>query len=820
MRLTSYDRLRRRAASEDGFTMLFALLALFVGSLLVAAAFTSANGDIKLTKKANLQTRAYYAAVAGVERYQVALSANPNYWIECPKTAASTTVVGTTDEKYTYKTLGSASSPSGCTASKQTTILETSGNANGTFRVLSTGTAGSGVTEVKRQIVATFAHPGFTKYVYESNYELEDPANFEPEPTECEHYYHYRLTHENSEHEKLTEACPPIEFAPEDEVKGPMHTNDASAVCSEGGNAPTFGRNSEDSIEMVEGHYAYPGGSCGNSPDIVGKYTEKGSTLLPPETDAELLETAGYKFKGRTVIKLKTGTPNTMEVTNATEGTTTKVFPTNGVVYVQNATSGCGLKYTPFDTDTENDTGCGNVYVSGEYSESLTIASSNDVIINGDVTTTGGGEGGEPTGGATLGLIAENFVRLYHPVKRGYETKNKEPETEPPISGKCVSLVETSGRVVRTTGVTQLTGSELSTITNGSAVEGPAGLLSPGTTISENKASEKKFRLSAAAKPNVQEVSGKITRSSEVTELATTTGLEIGDEVEAASGLLEANTTISEVKASEKKIKLSSAAKAPLAKTLNGKITNTSTEVTNITSTTGLLVGEEVEAPSTTQIPSGTTITQIVSGSAIKLSAAAKKSETISLKYYGQMTTLKTYGETVAFKVYVPTGFLLNAALGFCHKVEGTPYNEYRESENLYIVKCESRSEYTSNGFCEYTENTSKSCTSKATNLKPSEDPNKWGYLENPKIDAAILSTKHSFIVDNWKCGKSLGKLTVWGSIAQFWRGPVGTGASGYIKNYNYDERLATEQPPSFLSPSSTSWSLSRETAPPTGFTG
>jgi hypothetical protein len=103
------------------------------------------------------------------------------------------------------------------------------------------------------------------------------------------------------------------------------------------------------------------------------------------------------------------------------------------------------------------------------------------------------------------------------------------------------------------------------------------------------------------------------------------------------------------------------------------------------------------------------------------------------------------------------------------------------------------------------------------------EDPNKWGDLENPTIDAAILSTKHSWIVDNWKCGEPLGKLTVWGSIAQFWRGPVGTGGgtgSGYIKNYTYDERLAAQQPPSFLSPTDTTWSLSRETAPPAKFEG
>ena len=51
--------------------------------------------------------------------------------------------------------------------------------------------------------------------------------------------------------------------------------------------------------------------------------------------------------------------------------------------------------------------------------------------------------------------------------------------------------------------------------------------------------------------------------------------------------------------------------------------------------------------------------------------------------------------------------------------------------------------------------------------------------------------------------------------------GPVGTGGCnrhGYIKNYKYDERLKYDQPPDFLTPSSTELKLARVTAPPNGF--
>ena len=746
----SRGRARQIAAGDDGFTLIFALVALLISGLLVASAFTAASGDIRLSRNFTLQTKAYYAAQAGVQRYQHELSSNPNYWVQCgsigkEKEGERIAVPATTDESYYVKTLGSAGH-SVCEKEKQLTTLETTGAAKGTFRILAMGFAGSGKSTVKRMIVATFAHPGFTKYVYDSNYEVEDPSNFEPEPTVCEHYYKYRVEH------KLTGICPPIQFAPTDRVKGPMHTNDATAICGTGSSSPMFGRNAEDPIEMNGGHYAASG--CNNTPNIVGKYSETAGSLLPPETDAELLETAGLKFSGRTELTLVAGSPNTIIATivnskKEKETLPAKTFPTNGVVYVENSGSGCGIaKYSPFGSDTEHDTGCGNVYVHGEYTESLTIASADDVIVNGNLTTTSE-EGGAPTGGATLGLIAQNFVRVYHPVKKGYTTVNVQPATAPAINGKCANMKELGTRIHGTTELSEITTTGLS---SGNEVEGTvAGQIGEEATIAEVKpAAENKLILNEATTPKARELGATIkSASTEVTGVTTTT-LAVGDEVAGTvAGQLEAGTVISEIKASENKI---------------------------------------------------------------KLSKAAKRSETTKLKFYGEATKVK---------VYVPTGYAYNAKLDNCHKVE-SGYDKFIEAENRYVKNCESESSYISNAYCEY-ENTAENCANKASNLTAAEDPNGWGALKEPVIDAAILSTKHSWIVDNYECGASLGKLTVWGSIAQFWRGPVGTSGgsgTGYIKNYNYDDRLAAQQPPNFLSPSSTSWKLSRETAPPTGFTG
>lgn len=74
------------------------------------------------------------------------------------------------------------------------------------------------------------------------------------------------------------------------------------------------------------------------------------------------------------------------------------------------------------------------------------------------------------------------------------------------------------------------------------------------------------------------------------------------------------------------------------------------------------------------------------------------------------------------------------------------------------------------------------------------------------KIDAAILSVAHTFMVQNYNKGGDRGTLTVNGAIAQKFRGTVGTGSvsTGYRKSYNYDERFRYVAPPKFLSPVTT----------------
>lgn len=87
------------------------------------------------------------------------------------------------------------------------------------------------------------------------------------------------------------------------------------------------------------------------------------------------------------------------------------------------------------------------------------------------------------------------------------------------------------------------------------------------------------------------------------------------------------------------------------------------------------------------------------------------------------------------------------------------------------------------------------------------------GAQEVHNISAAILSVRHSFLVQSWDSGAALNsggqKLNVTGSISQKFRGPVGTSTpNGYLKNYVYDPRLLNIPPPYFLQPEEAPWQV------------
>jgi Tfp pilus assembly protein PilE len=405
---------KRLHSDERGFTLIVTMITLLIAGILVAAALGAANGDTRLVRNDLDQKKAYYAAQAGVSDYEFHLNQDVNYWSYCtnvPSPSAvnqigSTTnrrsVPGSTDETYAIELLPATGQSSCNTASPGTSMIESSGTAIGTFRIRSTGYSGN----VQRSLVATFRRASFVDYIYYTVYETLAPSAYSSASdrtaaaTACAKYWR-----NGRQPAGTNNYCSQIFFLTGDTINGPLHTEDELAICG----SPVFGRNAQDAIEVVApapGHSNQGNSGCSDSPTFKGTYIPGANSIQPPPSNAQLKQIAlpAYQWTGQTHITLN-GTSMTV-VNNG--NTTTVPFPSNGVVYV--SSSACATLYTPFGVTYPGASGCGVITVDGTYSGALTLASDNDIVIDGNLTHTGSG---------LLGLIANNYVRVYHPCSNG-----------------------------------------------------------------------------------------------------------------------------------------------------------------------------------------------------------------------------------------------------------------------------------------------------------------------------------------------------------------------------------------------------------------
>lgn len=417
-----------RKDNEAGFSMVMVLMGLSLASALAVVAVAAVSGDVHLTHKSLERQQAYEAAKAGVNDYVFHLHADPSYWTHCTEvqpannavnqqgsTAKRKAVPGGTGAKYAIELLPAATQNTytQCDTKKpELSMLEVSGPMKGTFRIRSTGYSGKS----KVSIVATFKPASFLNYVYFTQRETSDPVTygFAPGSAQLEGAYSQcgKAIREGRYEAPIpgtSEYCDTISFVKGDAINGAMHTNDAFVMCEN----PTLGRGPTDPIEVSgppKGWFStkevpHSGSSCKGSPTFAGTLVTNAPVITPPPTNSELKTIAepAFRFKGQVRICLS-GTSMTVGMAGTCEGAYSGPIPANGVVYVENGI--CEVPYSPFTATYPATSGCGNAYVKGNYSGQLTIAAENDVIVNGSLIHSGEG---------VLGLIANNFVRVYHP---------------------------------------------------------------------------------------------------------------------------------------------------------------------------------------------------------------------------------------------------------------------------------------------------------------------------------------------------------------------------------------------------------------------
>lgn len=747
MRMIDVTSIRSRARAQEGVTIVVALGVMLVTSLLLAAAFVATQDDVGLSHTDTAQKEAYYAALAGVQEFEYQMQINPNYWQTCAKPTNS--LPQEPGSSYKVKILPAAGSSECSTSNPIGSVIEKTGSAANTFRIESVGSV-RGHPEEHHTIVATFKVTGFLNFIYYTNHEDEDPSLYNAS----------KVCSEPNTFYPNTSGCELIQFASGDSINGPVHTNDA--VCI--GGSASFGRENHKPADVVEFYRGLNTNCNGKGTFYTASKSYIKGELLPPPTSDSSLETYAKPedtFSGVTELVLEGGT-NEITVTNAAinGGKPEKVaWPTNGLIYVkQSSTGACEYTYKPYESDNlyeaDAESNCGNVYVKGTYSEPLTIGSADDVIVNGEIYPYGQRAVEPPTGTATLGLIANNFVRVYHPVKETYEGGAPEFETARSLKLETASHKETITVEARA-GLSE--GLKLEVKTSGSGYE-VAILNEQGNKTLEKTGSLKEAKqLLSLSSPYVVYKEGAKYAEGETEKLKALTAESLGHQ--------------NVIKVEPKKPYL----------------------------------GKELQLE----------VKEATSGSTFEVFLLNAKGEQLE-----KITGLKEAKELVRTGTYAVYAKGANYTAGEKEKLRPVT-GGWLDSTCSQNGKGETETFSSTVHACEYTDN-SNECDAPTVSAK--EDlAHGWGAMENPWIYAAILATTHSFVVDNFNCGpKALGDLNLYGALAQNYRGIVGTGTSstivtGYNKDYKYDERLAVDEPPYFLSPLNAGWKVARETSPSGG---
>jgi hypothetical protein len=323
-------------------------------------------------------------------------------------------------------------------------VNTTSYLTTGVIKLRSSGKVGKRIRTVEVQI----KRYSFGDYLYFTNYEEKDPATYSTStdsytPTQAQQYcgnkhaYEGRVDAVNG----VKVGCTIISFGTGDQLNGPIRSNDAIYACG----TAFFNGRVTTSYNPSSGNRWLSCGNGGGNPKFL--YSNDPSyappLVLPTSVSSLKLQTnpnyaspVGCLYSGPTQIVLNSN--GTMNVTSpwtinggpAYCGVGNNLpLPINGVVYVENAPTPADVytRSTPPTTGTcANDYGLGypiandittygctngDIFVEGTLSGQLTLAAENNIILTWNITYAGGASGND-----LLGMVANNWVQIYHPV--------------------------------------------------------------------------------------------------------------------------------------------------------------------------------------------------------------------------------------------------------------------------------------------------------------------------------------------------------------------------------------------------------------------
>ena len=427
----------RRRRGDDGIALVGVLLSMVVISLFLLASLAFALEQSKPARRDQDAKIAVAAAQAGLDEYISRLTADSNYWERGNVDAANPALTqtgtgqtiqgtGTSGARYRYWLL-----------TTPTQIAQT-----GRIRLEVTGISGPDSSRtVTRKISADLAPKGFLSFIYLSDVEVVDPELLGDNPA-CGNYYYAGRSARTD--------CANIQWVGGDTVQGPLHSNDALQI---NGSVNFTSPSTETSWPATDG--AGPTaktwwGSQGFP--LTGNPPRYAPALSLPTANAELLKYVnpdidgdgttgpGCYYKGATRIRFTGTTMRVYSPSTDTAGTPASCFNTSNraveqtvnippVIYVDSTSSSCTYGATGYPQTNEDvtvgtatavswgrttnyDCRRGSVYIQGNANDQVTVAAKDDVVVTGNLTLDD-----NATGTDLIGLIAGNYVWVYHPVR-------------------------------------------------------------------------------------------------------------------------------------------------------------------------------------------------------------------------------------------------------------------------------------------------------------------------------------------------------------------------------------------------------------------
>ncbi|MBG6238960.1 hypothetical protein IWX78_001939 [Mycetocola sp. CAN_C7] len=313
-----------RLKGEEGAALVMVIVLGAVMMMVAGTAITIAVSGARSSKTSEDWNAALAAAYAGVEEYQNRLANDSTYskYGNPASTFSSTSAsnvalpsapvnpafgVGVAD---TWATVPGSDG----LASFRYEVDNSRYSASGILTLRSTGRVGTST----RTVVADLKQKGFIDFLYFTNFEVRDPSMG---GASCTPTYSWDVPN----------SCTKIQFAANDEINGPMHSNDTLSLCGTFKGEVTTANNRTPNYEKA----------C-SSPTFEAGAPKTGQTLPMPPTNAEMKRETRSDLTTQDVPRPGCLYTGPTQITMSSTGTMTVKSPYSKYTNVAGAASASG----------------------------------------------------------------------------------------------------------------------------------------------------------------------------------------------------------------------------------------------------------------------------------------------------------------------------------------------------------------------------------------------------------------------------------------------------------------------------------------------